>query len=188
MEADVRALVDLMAALTVVRKRTDESLVAKRQALARHHRRYLNVARVQEAYYRLAGLDELADRIRPFKRSPRRPPEPADETLPPSTHLARGDQRSGLSGSHLPCSPPGIPSGPRTSLYPANRIVGHPSSDRECSRGGRSDGKGCVPDFWGAHTEGGKAGRPRAADDGLDAYHDRARCQRWFSVRRLALV
>ena len=34
--------------------------------------RYVNVARIQEGLYRLAGLDELAARIRPFTRGPRR--------------------------------------------------------------------------------------------------------------------
>jgi hypothetical protein len=82
MEADVEALAGVMAALVEARKRTDRSLVAKREALARHRRRYLNVARIQEACYCLAGFDELADRIRPFMWSPRRPPKPPDETPP----------------------------------------------------------------------------------------------------------
>ena len=51
-------------AITGMRKRADESIVAKREAQKRHRRIYSNVARIQEGLYRLAGLDELADRIR----------------------------------------------------------------------------------------------------------------------------
>ncbi len=53
-----------MAAIKRMRKQVDASLVVKRETLKRHRRLYLNVARIQEGYYRLAGLDELADRIR----------------------------------------------------------------------------------------------------------------------------
>jgi hypothetical protein len=81
-EADVGALTEVMAALTTARKRSDESLVAKREALALHRDRYLNVARIQEAFYRLVGLHDLADRIRPLGRPWRRPPEPAEEPPP----------------------------------------------------------------------------------------------------------
>ena len=59
--------------LTEMIKVRDESYIAKVDALARLNRMYANVARVQEGYYRIAGLDELADRIRITipKRSPR---------------------------------------------------------------------------------------------------------------------
>ena len=71
-----------------MRKVLDESLIARKEAQKRHRRLYLNVVRIQEGYYRLAGLDELADRIRGGgrKKSPgAEPPNPAEptETQPP---------------------------------------------------------------------------------------------------------
>ena len=51
-------------AIKAMQKQADESVLAKRRAQRRHRRVYVNVARIQEGLYRLAGLDELADRIR----------------------------------------------------------------------------------------------------------------------------
>lgn len=74
-------------------KRTDESVLAKQEAQREHRRIYSNVARVQEGFYRLAGLDELADRIRISLRASRRKakeegapeggPEPAEQAEAP---------------------------------------------------------------------------------------------------------
>lgn len=74
--------------LTEMIKVRDESYIAKVDALARLNRVYANVARVQEGYYRIAGLDELADRIRITipKRSSRPEEEPPVTGEPLSTH------------------------------------------------------------------------------------------------------
>ncbi len=55
-----------------LRKQTDEALVARDEALAKNRRVYSNVGRLLEGVYRLAGLDELADRIRATQRSARK--------------------------------------------------------------------------------------------------------------------
>lgn len=56
--------------------------IARNEALKHHRRVYLNIARVQEAWYRLVGLDELADRIRATLPGRRRveATEPAEPT------------------------------------------------------------------------------------------------------------
>jgi ABC-type arginine transport system ATPase subunit len=85
MEADVQALDQLTDALTEVRTNLGDSVVRKQAGLKRHRRVFLNVARIQEAYYRLAGLDAHASRIRatvPQSRSASTPPEPAPEVPP----------------------------------------------------------------------------------------------------------
>ncbi len=70
-----------MKAIKQMRKRLDKSLIAKREALKHHRRIYVNVAHVQEGYYRMVGLDALADRIR--ASIPRRSqPQPDDEPQP----------------------------------------------------------------------------------------------------------
>ncbi|MEM7583547.1 MAG: hypothetical protein AAF560_09230 [Acidobacteriota bacterium] len=85
-EAAVASLEASLAAIDQQRKVVDESLVSKRHELKQHQHQYMDVARNQEAYYRLAGLDDLAERIRPFARRPRRSkPEaaPAPEASQP---------------------------------------------------------------------------------------------------------
>lgn len=55
--------------------------IARNEALEDHRRIYVNIARVQEGWYRLAGLDELANRLRAFARG-RRAAEPTELTEP----------------------------------------------------------------------------------------------------------
>jgi len=62
-------------------KQRDEALAAKRAAKELNKRIYTNVARIQEGLYRLAGLDELADRIR--ITIPVRSSKPATDTPAP---------------------------------------------------------------------------------------------------------
>ncbi|MEM7585408.1 MAG: hypothetical protein AAF560_18610, partial [Acidobacteriota bacterium] len=52
--------------------RAQESRVLLREALRRSRRLYANVGRLQEGIYRLAGLDDLADRMRATQRAPRK--------------------------------------------------------------------------------------------------------------------
>ncbi|MCP3956500.1 MAG: hypothetical protein GY719_01470 [bacterium] len=64
LQDEILQLEEMTLAIQEMRKRLDESLLAKREALEAHRRVYVNVTRIQEGYYRLAGRDELADRIR----------------------------------------------------------------------------------------------------------------------------
>ncbi len=76
-----------MGDIDELRKQTDEALIVRDEALAKNRRVYVNVGRLLEGVYRLAGLDELADRIRATQRSARRqqegePGEESTETDP----------------------------------------------------------------------------------------------------------
>ncbi len=73
----IEAYDNLMTEIREQRKRADESLLAKQQAIKDNRRTIVNVGRVQEGYYRLVGLDDLADRIRVATR-PRRKPKPEE--------------------------------------------------------------------------------------------------------------
>jgi hypothetical protein len=75
----------------------DEALAAQEEAKKRHRRVRTNVARIQEGYYRLAGLDDLADRIRmtipersarSAEPEPQPAPEPQPEPQPPAPQPA----------------------------------------------------------------------------------------------------
>ena len=82
MKAEVKRFEELYNAITEMKKVLDEALVAKREAAKRHRRIYANVARIQEGFYRLVGLDELADRIRvtiPVRRARSAEEEPAED-------------------------------------------------------------------------------------------------------------
>lgn len=87
LEAQVRALNDAAEEYKRQRKVADQAFVAKEEALAFHRRVYVNVTRIQEAYCRLAGFDELARRIRAAEISRRSAPsdEPEPEPTPPSS-------------------------------------------------------------------------------------------------------
>ncbi len=85
LEAEIFELEQSMVAIKRMRKQVDESQALKKEALKQHRRLYVHIARIQESYYRLAGLDELADRIRspelPRRRSKQQDAEDeADQT------------------------------------------------------------------------------------------------------------
>lgn len=61
---DIETFETAQSSLNQAKKVRDEAYVNKTEALDRLHRVVVNVARVQEGYYRLAGLDDLADRLR----------------------------------------------------------------------------------------------------------------------------
>ena len=84
MKTNIDAFAELQTKWTQAKKVRDEAYVAK-QAARKHLRRIVvNVARVQEGYYRLAGLDELADRIRlTIRGSKSKKQTPADPTQTP---------------------------------------------------------------------------------------------------------
>lgn len=86
LETQVGILNDLVEEYKRQRKVADQAFVAKEEALAFHRRVYVNVTRIQEAYYRLAGLDELARRLRSAEPSPRSSsPDDTREPNPPSS-------------------------------------------------------------------------------------------------------
>ncbi len=75
-EGEIGDLEVQMGEVDALRKQTDEALIVREEALARNRRVYSNVGRLLEGVYRLAGLDELADRIRATTRAPRKKSEP----------------------------------------------------------------------------------------------------------------
>lgn len=72
---------ELNKELKEAEKERDEAFAAREAAKQLNRRIYTNVARIQEGFYRLAGLDELADRIR--KTIPVRSPRPDSDSPPP---------------------------------------------------------------------------------------------------------
>ncbi len=74
-EGEIGDLEVQMDKVDALRKETDEALVFRNQVLDDNRRVYANVGRLLEGVYRLAGLDELADRIRVTTRSARKKTE-----------------------------------------------------------------------------------------------------------------
>ncbi len=106
MEAEILELEEIMEAIKRMQKRVDAALVAKRETLRRHRRLYLNVARIQESYYRLAGLDELADRIRSPKLPRRKPAGDEGQGDGTSAEGAADTQEEQEESEETPDSPP----------------------------------------------------------------------------------
>ncbi len=79
LEAEIGQLEASSAAIKGMGKQVDESMVVQKETLKQHRRHYVNVARVMEGYYRMAGLDDLADRIRSPELPRRRKSEDAEE-------------------------------------------------------------------------------------------------------------
>ncbi len=71
-DAEVGDLEAKMDEIDGLRKQTYEALVVRNQALTKNRRVYSNVGRLLEGVYRLAGLDELANRIRATQRAARK--------------------------------------------------------------------------------------------------------------------
>ncbi len=101
-EEEIGALESKMEEIDALRKQVDEALVVRDGALAQNRRVYSNVGRLLEGVYRLAGLDELADRIRATQRAARKKSEgesdqdssnpdaePAEPTDPESPETAQ---------------------------------------------------------------------------------------------------
>ena len=99
-QAEILELEAAMAAIKGMRKQVDESLVVKRETLREHRRLYVNVARILEGYYRTAGLDELAERVR-SPAQPRR--RRTDETAEPTD-----DSQEPPAGSEVPAATPSL--------------------------------------------------------------------------------
>lgn len=64
LKADIEAFETAQDGWTRAKKVRDEAIVARTAARRRLRRIVTNLARVQEGYYRLVGLDDLADRLR----------------------------------------------------------------------------------------------------------------------------
>jgi len=99
-QGEIQQLEVTMEAIKGMRKRLDASIVARDEAQDRHRRIYANVARVQEGLYRLAGLDDLADRIRVTEPSPRQKKEEASQEDP------AGEQNNTQEEQNQPAEPP----------------------------------------------------------------------------------
>ncbi len=97
--AEIGDLEARMGEVDVLVKETDEALVVRNQALARNRRVYSNVGRLLEGVYRLAGLDELADRIRATQRAARKKtdgePEEGSATTEPETDQSETAREGG---------------------------------------------------------------------------------------------
>ncbi len=117
-ETEILELEVAMEAIQRMQKQVDESLVVKRETLRQHRRLYVNVARIQESYYRLAGLDELADRIRSPAFPRRKPPEQvtseagkrneAPDAQPGDSQEESEDSEEVADSSSPEISPPGV--------------------------------------------------------------------------------
>ncbi len=78
----------LSAAIDVLNnaiKLADQALSRKKEALKELKRRNVNVARLMEAQYRLVGLDEAAERLRPFLGRRGKAAKPTEETAQQET-------------------------------------------------------------------------------------------------------
>ena len=86
MDVDIERFEDVYNELTDMKKILHLSMVAKDEANAHLNRMYTNVARMQEGMFRVAGLDELADRIRvTIPARPRRgEDDPQDDEVDPA--------------------------------------------------------------------------------------------------------
>ena len=101
-DGEVSAYDTLMTDIRQQRKRADESLSVKKAALADHRRVVVNVARIQEGYYRLVGLDDLADRIRAARR---RRKAKEDETPENGAQPENGETPESPESAEMPESP-----------------------------------------------------------------------------------
>lgn len=70
LEGPLQELESALKEVTRSRRTSESTLIAKQEALEEYDRVFLRVARLQEALFRVAGLDRLADRVRPSKRRP----------------------------------------------------------------------------------------------------------------------
>ncbi len=87
-EAEIGDLEAQTGEVDSLRKQKDEALVGRDEAMKQNRRVYSNVGRLLEGVYRLAGLDELADRIRATTRAARKKEEAEPETAPSETEVA----------------------------------------------------------------------------------------------------
>lgn len=98
-ETEIGDLEAKMGEIDGLRKQTDEALIARDEALADNRRVYSNVGRLLEGIYRLAGLDELAARIRATQRSARKTSDdgvtPEDDPATPGQETEEPEAQEG---------------------------------------------------------------------------------------------
>ncbi|MCP3958158.1 MAG: hypothetical protein GY719_09930 [bacterium] len=94
---EITELEDRMEDVRGARKRATESKAVRDETRKKHRRVYSNVARIQEGIYRLAGLDELADKIRATQRAARKKDDtgqPAETTEGKEEPAEQNEQQS----------------------------------------------------------------------------------------------
>lgn len=120
-DGEIGSLETKMGEIDSLRKQTDEALVERDAELGQNRRVYANVGRLLEGVYRLAGLDELAERIRPSERSPRkkaeevangRTSEPSGQTAKPSDEPSSGEPSEPSDADAPAVEPAPDPAGP----------------------------------------------------------------------------
>ena len=87
--SDADDLEGVLTELDRERKKAETTRKAKNDAIAEFDRRYLWVGRALETYFHLAGMHELAERVRPSTRRPGR--RAADEDVDPDAVEELGD-------------------------------------------------------------------------------------------------
>lgn len=113
--ASVASLEQASTALSRQERRTEARKLAKDEALEAHNSGFLWIARTVESLCRLAGLDEVAKRIRPSTRRPgliERQAEPGEggeagseeQTSPSGEATPTPEQGSPAGGSEIPAS------------------------------------------------------------------------------------
>ncbi len=83
-EARTEKLDQMSAEIDTLINNAQESRVLVQETLQRSQRLYVNVGRLQEGLYRLAGLGELADRMRATVRAPRKKVDDEAGDSPPA--------------------------------------------------------------------------------------------------------
>ncbi len=96
-QGEVEELEVTMEAIQESGKQLDASIVTRNEARRRHRRIYANVFRVQEGLYRLAGLDDLADRIRFTVPSPPTKQEEDGQDSPAETPNDSQEEPNGVA-------------------------------------------------------------------------------------------
>ena len=109
LRAKVERLRQVLADLRVLRREAQASRKVKNRALAAHQPTYLSIARALESFYRLAGEDELADRIRSSSRTGRRATEAAGEGTDPGTPTPDAPQDTTPDGASADGEAPAAP-------------------------------------------------------------------------------
>jgi hypothetical protein len=84
LESEEKALRSALNRVDAAKKKADGTLLAKRKAADVLRRTLGWVGQTTEGLFRLAGEDELAERIRTSTRRPSRPTEPPEEAAPDS--------------------------------------------------------------------------------------------------------
>lgn len=116
LEPAVEALGQAIDEVAAAYRAVEDTVIAKNQALERFDRTYLHAGQIIESIFRMAGLERMADKVRPRRRKGRQRKEPMEITSAAASQASGGGIPDPLAAAPADDAPEPLQDRPRPFL------------------------------------------------------------------------